>query len=171
MTIENPTESFKSLVEVDAAQLPEPVFVEHILPILTNRSGNQNFIKWQLIAGHVMRPIDVFDPATGQVLFRVPPILRTVSDAITKKGIRMSIPEIVSIAEKKSAIIPALGDKYIQTHLTNRIEKVPVYVDDVIAWNAILLRYNKEPILKTEITVNDENKPIETIHYEGFDDL
>lgn len=164
----------EAITRDDAAKLPEPLFVEHLLPVLTNRSGNQSLEQWQRIAGNVMRPIDVTDPRTGEVLFRVPPILRSINGEFTGTG-KHSAFEIISVAKKKREVIPAMGDSHISANLTNRMPHYRAQREHVIQWNEILKRYGCEPILSIDTTPEDvktgDQDASDDLDIDGFDDF
>lgn len=158
----------------DAAKIPESIFVEHLLPVLANRSGNQSLERWQRIAGHVMRPIDVFDPKTGETLFRVPPVLRSINEEFTGYGSRSAF-EIVRTAEQKRRVMPAMGDAHIRTNLVDRVKHTKASFDNVVLWNNILLRYGYEPILSNKTTeqtsATEVKKDSPDLSIDGFDDF
>ena len=161
------------LTQDSAARVPENIFVEHLLPVLTNRSGNQNLQRWQEVAGHVMRALDVYDVKTGETLFRVPPILRSINEEFTGRGARSAF-EIVRTAEPKRKIMPAMGDRHIRTHLVERVGHVPANAQDVVTWNEILKRYDYPPILSIDIKAEDV-KEVDSgqgpVEIDGYDDL
>lgn len=167
-------EFLNQLTKDDAAKLPEPIFVEHLLPVLANREGNQGLQRWQEIAGHVMRPIDVVDPKNGEVLFRVPPILRSINEEFTGRGASSAF-EIVRVAEQKRKVIPAMGDAHIRANLVERVRHIPAHADSVIRWNEILKRYGYPPILKMDTSENDVKEDGESvssdIEIDGYDDF
>ena len=161
------------LTQDNEAKVPEPIFVEHILPILANRSGNQSLVRWQQVAGHVMRPILVIDPQNGEPLFRVPAILRSINEEFTGYGSRSAF-EIVRTAEQKRKVMPAMGDAHLRANLVDRVRHIPASAKDVVAWNEILKRYGYEPILKIKTSAETNEEPEDTsgnIEVEGFDDF
>lgn len=164
----------EQLTREDAARLPEPVFVEHLLPVLANREGNQGLEKWQQIAGTAMRPIDVYDPKTNEVLFRVPPLLRSINEEFTGQG-RHSAFEIIRVAELKRKTIPAMGDAHIRANLVERVKHIPAVAENVVTWNNILKRYGYPPILKMDTSEEDVKSQSasqsDNIEFDGFDDL
>lgn len=160
------------LTQESAAQIPEPIFVEHILPVLANREGNQSLAKWQQVAGHAMRAIEVTDAKTNEVLFRVPPLLRSINEEFTGKGARSAF-EIIRTAEQKRRVMPAMGDAHLRANLTNRVRHIPAPVKDVVAWNEILKRYGYDPILKRDVAPvpEENNSDPTTMDIDGFDDF
>jgi len=159
-------------IEADAAKIPEDIFVDYLLPVLTNRSGNQSLARWQLVAGHVMRPLDVYDVRTKEILFRVPAILRSINSSFGNAP--KSVARIMDTVEQKRRVIPALGDKYIQTQLVEKMQHVDVNASEVIAWNEILKRYGYPPILNIDTTPLVEEQIAaanDDLEVEGFDDF
>ena len=163
-------EFFEQLTRNDAARVPEPIFVEHLLPVLTNRETRQDLTIWKEVAGNVMRPLDIIDPQSGEVLFRVPPILRQIHHDFRGKG-RNSVFEIIRTAEQKRLVLPALGTAHLRQHLVDRIGYVPAEAEDVIAWNEILKRYGYPPLLKTETQALEDSKGSDNGRKGGDDDI
>ena len=134
-------EHLRILTQQDAARITEPHFQAVILPILTDRSGKANLSAWLDIVGTATRPIDVLDP-TGNVLFRVPPLVGTFQTQDSSTDPRQSMYEILSTAEKKSAILPAVGAQYLKSALDAKIPALSVNVERAKQWNVIFARYN-----------------------------
>lgn len=157
----------------DAASISESVFKRKILPVLTNWQGKQNLYHWHDIAGHALRPIDVYDDNTREFLFRVPPILRTFS-AVKKRENTPSTFEVMKQAEQKRRVIPAAGDKHLTEQMAQSTVLVKKSGDDIQQWNNILKRYGlnfldvdveKEPVEKRE---SPENKVELTGEYDDL---
>lgn len=140
----------------DVARVSETDFVKHLLPILTNTSGGQSLDRWLDFAGHSMRGIEVFDPSTGEALFKIPPIMRRINREFTGRG-ELSAFEIVRTAQKKRLVHENLGNKHLNDHLTGRVSHTAVNVSDIQQWNSILKRYGYEPIFTTNHLNEDEN--------------
>ncbi|MBE0438168.1 MAG: hypothetical protein IBX57_00175 [Gammaproteobacteria bacterium] len=138
----------------DSAKIPEAIFKEHILPILTNTDGNQSLYKWADVAGNILRPLDVINPATGEILFRVPAPLRSINREFTGEG-QNSAFSIINTARLKGKVLPTLGDRFIKEHMTSKVSRIPVDVSTVSAWNAILARYGLKPRFNVD-QANDE---------------
>ena len=155
----------------DAARVPEPIFKEHILPMLVDRRKAHDLTFWQQIAGNVFRPLDIVDPKNNSVLFRCPSVLRMINVRITKGG-RDSVYEIVKTSDQKSKIIPALGDKHINEALTHRFYHHPVNIDDILNWNKILTHYGYPPFIDLEPVEKPSDQPSANqdvfIEYEDF---
>ncbi len=132
--------------ENDVARLPEPLFVNHLLPVLVDRSGNTDVSIWLDIAGHAFRPIDVFDPATGHVLFRVPALLRRPATRVARDS-RESFSSIGMNTEIQRGRHEALGETYLRTKLSQQQVDGTIDYESVRQWNAILTRYGHEPVV------------------------
>lgn len=137
-------EEIATLTKVDVPVITETVFCQHLLPILTNTNGDVDLSIWLDMAGSVTRPIDVSD-YNGNILFRVPALSRTPSTRLNSDP-RRSMNEIVSTAKLKSDQHPMIGSTYLQVQLENKFGEALPDLDTVRAWNAILLRYNLEPL-------------------------
>jgi hypothetical protein len=177
--LETALESMEFLQEItndDLARVPEDIFVDYLLPVLTNRTGNQSLARWQQVAGHVMRGIEVCDTQSGEPLFRVPALLRSINGDFTGTGSR-SVYEIIRTAENKRRMIPALGDRHIQKHLVENVRHAAPNAKEVIAWNEILKRYGYPPILSIDTTppsLETEGVSVSAnteLPVEGFDDF
>lgn len=132
--------------EQDVAKISEAHFTRTLLPALVNRTGDQDLRVWQDIAGHAMRPIDVYDNATQKFLFRVPPLLKSFkTNSVTGRG-RRSAFEIMNTAKQKSNVLPSMGDAHIARELTNTVGQGSIDPEEARAWDAILERYGYDPI-------------------------
>ncbi len=160
------------LTKDDNARVPEPAFIKFLLPILTNRKGNQSLVPWQEIAGNVMRAIDVIDPS-GNVLFTVPPVLRTYQeDSLDLKG--MSLQDILITAERKSKFIPAQGKKHFDLFVLNNVKRNHALLADVKTWNSILARYGYAPLIALEGETSEKETSgdgPDQLAIDGYDDL
>lgn len=150
-------EQLEAITEQDAARIGEARFKRDLLPILVERSGEQDLTIWQEIAGHALRPIDVFDDQTGERLFRIPPLLRTLKREFTGRG-RHSAYEILRTADQKSKVMPSLGDEHIRSRLTESVTSQPIDIEDIRSWNAILTRYGYEPMVEVSTSSDADEK-------------
>lgn len=165
---------FNKSVEEDIASVPEEVFVKHLLPILTNRTGSQNLSIWQDIAGHAFRSINVVDK-DGNILFNCPALFTSPDKQITGKG-QHSAYEVISTAIKKSDVLPALGVQHMKQHFISKLYDVKAPIEKVVAWNRILVHYGHPPLIKSlnteklNVSVIESKKPSD-IDIDGFEDL
>lgn len=153
--------------EQDVAVITEAQFVKQLLPVLARRGGDQDLSVWQDIAGHAMRPIEVVDNQSREVLFRVPPLLRPLKMEFTGRG-RNSTYEILRTAEHKSKVVPSLGDEHIRSNLTSSVNREPADIDNIVAWNEILIRYGYEPLVNTPTSQEKEEVKEQVDLAEGF---
>lgn len=131
----------------DVARLPEALFVNHILPVLTDHSGEADLTVWLDVAGNGFRPIDVYNPGNGEVLFRVPALY--VDQPIpTGAHNKNQISRIVEEANRRSIQHPAIGQTFLKMHLANQPVERRVDLKNVRAWNAILKRYGYSPVVE-----------------------
>lgn len=151
--VETPPETLKAMMQLiedgknDVARLPEPLFVSHLLPVLTDRSGEVDVSIWMDIAGHGFRPIDVYNPATNEVLFRVPALYARIPTE-SKFDSRRSLTMVVQEAGQRSMQHPAIGQTFLRMQLNNREVQGNINWDQVRQWNAILARYGHAPIVE-----------------------
>lgn len=131
----------------EAAVLPEPVFVQHILPLIAgNADGSPvNLDLWTSIAGVTFRGIDVTDPRTGAILFRCPPIQRQLSTSVRGRDDRRAylstIPEILGNAENLAKNSPRQARHYMDKSLDGKVPRDPIDMQRAKEFDAILKRY------------------------------
>lgn len=140
----------------DVARLPEHLFVNHILPVLTDRSGHADLTVWLDVAGNGFRPIDVYSPGNGEVLFRVP-ALYVDQPLPTGAHNRSQVSRIVEEANRRAVQHPAIGQTFLKIHLGNQPVERHVDIEHVRAWNNILKRYGYQPVIE----LADETQPAE----------
>lgn len=128
------------LVEKDVPKLPEPLFISHILPILTDQSGAADLSNWLAVAGTPNRPIDVVD-GIGNVLFRVPALQRTVR-TVTLRDERPNYGNLVTHAELMRKNSPIAADAWLKQALDKTVPKGGVDLEPVHQLNEIFKRYN-----------------------------
>lgn len=128
-----------------AVAVSENVFKRDILPMLTKVDNERPFTQLLDIIGSWYAPIDVMDDDSGDFLFKVPPLLRSIN---SKFDTNSSISNILDTAHQKASIMQQLGDVHITKELTEKFVHETVDVSDVVAWNNILKRYGIEPIIK-----------------------
>lgn len=137
----------------DVPKLPEKLFKGVLLPALTYKGDDEKeqgkgVDYWLRIAGNSYRPIDVVDDKDqNKVLFRVPPLNRRVGTEILRRRRHQSVFQILTDAENRSKITPQQGARHIQENLINQVQHVPLALEDIKAWNDILLRYNYSPLV------------------------
>lgn len=144
-------EAIQKLNTADVPRVPEGIFTQHILPIMTDRSGKVDISAWLDIAGNAQRPIDVID-LRGQVLFRVPAMMRQLPTK-TSSSHRASITELASTAKLKGEVHPGLGQNFLAQGLSRHVPRLGTQVDleSAKAWNAILKRYGYPSIFPEDV--------------------
>ena len=144
--------------------MPEGSFIQYILPIISgeklfdspydepnkpNASG-VTIAEYISLAGSPYNEIDVV--SGGKVLFSLPPIF--CKDVIVRKEVKKDISAELSLAALKSVDYKAQSETIVTNTLMDRIALVSLKTENKILssyldrWNAILKRYNKEPIFK-----------------------
>lgn len=148
-------DSLIQAAEQDHAEITEATFKKVLLPVLTNRSGKQSLRIWNDIAGHPMRAIKVVDTKTKERLFVIPPLMRGVLPSIPNNQRRMSIYEILQVADQKRQIIANMGERFLVEQM-RAWEPVGSSNDETLKqWAAILKRYG------VDIGVTAEEEPTE----------
>lgn len=68
-------------------RLPEHIFREYFLPCWLGKISPLNWVtEWISVAGTAASEVDIFDPKTNQILFRVPSIVMSRQLDFTKAG-------------------------------------------------------------------------------------
>ncbi len=124
----------------DVPKLPEPLFIKHLLPVLTDLSGKANLSVWLDIAGSYQRPIDVIGP-TGAVLFRVPALIGTIPTN-TQRDPHYGFWEVMRNYQNHNNVLPQMGRQFLDEALPRLVHRGQVNIEEAYQWNAILKRYN-----------------------------
>ena len=172
----------------EAAVLPEPVFVEHVLPLIAGMADNQpvDLDLWTSLAGCTFRGFDVTDMNTGEVLYRCPPIHRTLPSGTGARTVRMSqfnLSEITKNAVNISQNAPRKARQFLDESLSRKVPRPGIDIERALAYDTILKRYGypglglPESILKKAASreasgaANEEPKDIEKAPIESFGDF
>jgi hypothetical protein len=171
------------IAEETVARLPENIFAQVFLPLLAGDKELQHkasIADWISIAGTPYKSVDVFDPTTGKVLFRVPPVfdyngVNPVRDPADRR--QKAIAEVVHLAEQYTNIHPMQGVNYLRNVLGQRaliMNSNQKLAKHVLVWNEIFKRYNRPPLGATEGVNNTPEQagpvstPGEEPEYEEF---
>lgn len=138
------TEAFRILAQADQVEvpkMPEQMFIEHLLPLLSAPAGQRvELDRWLDVAGTPLRPIDVVDNVTGEVLFRVPALMRTLP-TVMQEEIRYA--EIISEAQAHEKVMPIQAEHYLAQQLGRvRTGATLLDVETAQQWNSIRKRYS-----------------------------
>lgn len=164
--LNNSISNFESLlVDKNISFISEVNFVQKMLPFFVDRVINSkdepNFIKfWVNFAGGPYKEVGVKD-STGEVIFKIPPILNTRSLEVNRREDRSkSIGDILSEAEVRLNHSQQLGNSYIEQHLLKN--KLDELIPDEInhndyekRWYTIFVKYG---VLNTTV------KDLETVN-------
>ena len=158
------------LTRQEVARVPEPVFRQRLLPILTNTDGNVDITPWQDLAGTVTRPIDVIDGG-GKVLFRVPSLFQPIPTSANGDP-RNSFTEILSLAKKKTEMHPVVGQAFLDDRLGRKIQQVGPDLERVRQWNQVLAFYNLPQLPIAGAPASAEAAPVSDVGsvFSGEDD-
>lgn len=138
---------FNGLVtNIQPNRLPEPLFASYFLPGFLGTNPNQNWmLEWISIAGSPSSEVSVFDPATQQELFRVPPVLASRNILLPKT--EGDLGDIFKRHEMMSNGLGSTGANYLFNALEQKsVQAISAYQNDTDArWQAILARYGYAP--------------------------
>lgn len=137
-------EAMRELAEADRVEVPrmsEPMFREHILPMLSAPAGTRvDLSRWLEVAGTPLRAIDVVDDHTGELLFRVPPLMRTIP-TVAQQEVNFNTIVVESMAHE--TVHPAQADRYLYQQFSRvRTGHTLLDVKTARAWNVIRARYD-----------------------------
>ncbi|WP_144106650.1 hypothetical protein [Paraburkholderia sp. BCC1886] len=164
--------SLTDIASEDVARLPEDEFVHVFLPFfeiyVKHLAENTSYAQltkdlallkhkvgmadWISIAGTPYKGVDVFDKS-GAVLFRVPPVFEYQGvNPVRDVNDRSQAPlgEVMKTADQYMQIHPAQGTQFMNVALAQRLRTMRSgqhLVRHVLAWNAIMARYNRPPLI------------------------
>lgn len=157
-----------TLSNEDVPKVHESVFGDVILAGILGKNGPVTFEPWIIVAGNIMRPIDVVDDA-GVVLFRAPPALRSLPST-TPRHRSETLGEIVQTANQKTAIHPVLGARFLEGALNSAVPKIQDDPKLLQQWNRILRHYGEPllsdapealpPVPSSRPALSDEDEPL-----------
>lgn len=127
-------------------RLPEPIFASYFLPGFLGSNPNQGWmLEWIGIAGSPSAEVSVFDPATQQELFRVPPVLSSRNILLPSE--QGGLNDIFKRHEMMGSTLGASGANYLFNALEKKsAQAVASYQNDTdVRWSAILARYGYTP--------------------------
>lgn len=138
---------FKGLVtDIQPNRLPEPIFVSYFLPGFLGSNPNRNWLlEWISVAGSPSAEVSVFDPATQQELFRVPPVL--ASRGILLPRGNGDLNDIFTRHEMMKGTIGNQGTRFLFNALSHKSEQaLSTYENETNErWSHILARYGYAP--------------------------
>lgn len=138
---------FNGLVtSVQPNRLPEPIFASYFLPGFLGTNPNQNWmLEWISIAGSPAAEVSVFDPATNQELFRVPPVLSSRNILLPRA--EGDLGDIFKRHEMMTNGLGSSGTNYLFAALEQKSSQaIASYHNDTNdRWIAILSRYGYAP--------------------------
>lgn len=150
---------FEGLVNsVQPNRLPENIFVSYFLPGFMGTNPNQNWmLEWISIAGSPSAEVSVFDPATDQELFRVPPVLS--SRSILLPSSQGDLGDIFKRHEMMSNSLGASSANYLFSALEEKsAQALAGYHNDTNdRWLGILARYGHTTKSATVNHVNEDD--------------
>lgn len=132
------TDSLKTILSI-RPRIDEKSFVEFFLPGFISPTEDINIEAWLSIAGNPLAPVDVVDE-NGDVLYTIPPLLRSVSFEESTK--RTQFSEVIKTADALTEMAPNRGLAYFQESMNRATPKPKADVSSAKVWNAICDRYN-----------------------------
>ena len=136
--------------EAETASIPESLFVKMFLPFFAGErvvEGDQLPAKWIGLAGNPFRPVHVFNDATREILYTVPPFFDegAFTPSNRKSG---NINDMVKKVADLSLIHPSQGVNYFNRFI-NSLELLHDRKDEALrqtqVWMDIFKRYNIIP--------------------------
>lgn len=148
---------FEGLVtNITVVRIPEELFINRYLPAFMGKPLDNNWVvEWISIAGSPASEVDVFDSSTGEVLYRVPPLLATNNVLLGQDGI--SFTAIMGRYEQLSTNIPQHGVRFLGEALSNKGDQVDINSTSVMEqWRYILGKYDLLPS-QNVVSGNDDD--------------
>jgi hypothetical protein len=137
-------DTIMDLTKSDVPKLPEPLFLERIMPILQDTSGKVDVEPWLLVAGTLNRPIDVVDGG-GTVLFRVPALQRQLPTR-TSEDRRHPLATVAAETALRMRRSPIEAEHFLEHALNARLPRAPIDLEPIKQLNEIFRRYNQPEI-------------------------
>lgn len=139
---------FNGLVtQIQPNRLPESIFVSYFLPGFLGTNPNQNWLlEWISIAGSPSAEVAVFDPATQQELFRVPPVLASRNILLPRGG--WDLNDIFTRHEMMKGSLGGQGTKFLFNALAHKSDQALSTYQNTTndRWAYILARYGYAPV-------------------------
>lgn len=159
-------DTLTNLANLTKPRISEEVFLKYFLPYLSgdlNLSDKVDELRdnWIKVAGNLTSPIDIMS-ATSEVLFTVPPMVR--SDFINSNNDNSggSIAEIVRMATLMGGMTPIAESNHLISELGNKAKQYDdsgsTYrnIEDIKTWDLIFKRYNKKEALARLHSLNKD---------------
>lgn len=139
-------------------RIPESLFASYFLPGFLGTNPNQNWmLEWIGVAGSPSSEVSVFDAATGQELFKVPPVLSSRNILLPSE--QGGLNDIFKRHEMMGSTLGASSVNYLFNALEQKsAQALSVYQNDTDArWSAILARYGYTPQHPTQTSSSPED--------------
>lgn len=128
-------------------KLKESIFVEFFLPRILGEVEDEDngwLGMWRNVAGTIAAPVEVISDHSGEVLFRVPPLLQ--SSKLNVRGNPYSLKDVIQDYNmmKDNPVQNSKG--YINQRLSETLGEVANSIDlseEVAQWENILKRYGR----------------------------
>lgn len=148
---QNAENLFNLLNENPLGRVPESIFKKHFLALFSGEAKGEAseslYAYWIQVARGPLGRVDVFDDRTGDVLFRVPPMLDSSVIDPSKKINGPSYSQVIAISKMYSEQTKFIGEAKLQEGLAEKyfklIEKSANFSEDTKTWVSILARYGK----------------------------
>ena len=145
-------------------KLPEYIFIDFFLPYFSGKlnieDSQEPITKWIGIAGSPTKEVDIIDSVSGNVLFRVPPLINTSKLNIIKTDKKTTANEMLAMAARKAdSGIPGSESVYLMSMYPLKVKQLTenneIDKDDKVRWEYIFNRYGIK-ILDNKIEVQKE---------------
>lgn len=123
--------------------IPEPEFRKKYLPIFTSTASDVDLSPWLDISGTAYESVNVVKD--GRVLFVVPPLVKRHPTLVNVDS-RYSAATIAAEARQYESRHPNQGTQHLVRHLSVKVVKDGVNLEEVAQWNEILAYYGQPTI-------------------------
>lgn len=161
--------------ENSAAQVTEPFFRKNLLPLIAEEHENSDLTPWLMVVGSWRRPIDVIEPQSKEILFRVPALVGE-NDLPFKQGPRSSVSDIVQNARRKMEAIPRAGTEYLKDRLGRRVNIPNNRKKAAQQWLEIYRRYGLDHLIDESMEGEDDQQQMQSTQrgddiFDGYEEL
>lgn len=142
-------------------KIPEELFFNRYLPaFMGNVTDNNWVVEWISIAGSPASSVDVFNTSTGEIIYRVPPLMASNNVLLGNDGVSFSA--IMGRYDQLSTNIPQHGTRFLNEALISKGEQINPSLNQTLSvWRDILARYNLLPSQQVVVNSNSEDDDID----------
>lgn len=138
------------------AVIPESVFKQVILPIISDFNPDMDTSGWLRVTGTYDRAIDVYTDDANELLFTVPPLF-IATQLYVQESNQDSISKVVEDYRRLVSRMPAAADNMLKSTLGKKIQPRKLSESETKAILEIKKRYNIDLDVSEEATTDNQD--------------